>query len=84
MVLSNHFTSTHPDSWFTWQPILVRRDPDAVRSLVGRTYTVTRPGHVKERRVLTDAEFAAALTDEFALNLTTEEIATLVSVPVPH
>jgi N-hydroxyarylamine O-acetyltransferase len=83
VVLSNHFTSTHPDSWFTWQPILVRRDPDAVRSLIGRTYTITRPGHVKERRVLTDAEFAAALTTEFALNLTTDEIATLVAVPVP-
>ena len=83
VVLSNHFTSTHPDSWFTWQPILVRRDPEAVRSLVGRTYTITRPGHVKERRVLTDAEFAAALTDEFALKLTTDEIATLVSAPVP-
>jgi N-hydroxyarylamine O-acetyltransferase len=83
VVLSNHFTSTHPDSWFTWQPILVRRDPDAVRSLVGRTYTVTRPGHVKERRVLTDAEFAAALTDEFALKLTPAEIATLVAVPIP-
>jgi N-hydroxyarylamine O-acetyltransferase len=83
VVLSNHFTSTHPDSWFTWQPILVRRDPGAVRSLVGRTYTVTRPGHVKERRVLTDAEFAAALTDEFALKLTPAEIATLVAVPIP-
>jgi N-hydroxyarylamine O-acetyltransferase len=83
VVLSNHYTSTHPDSWFTWQPILVRRDPDAVRSLVGRTYTITRPGHVKERRVLTDAEFAAALTDEFALKLSTDEIATLVAAPVP-
>ena len=83
VVLSNHYTSTHPDSWFTWQPILVRRDPDAIRSLLGRTYTVTRPGHVKERRVLTDAEFAAALTAEFALNLTPEEIATLVSTPLP-
>jgi N-hydroxyarylamine O-acetyltransferase len=81
VILSNHYTSTHPDSWFTWQPILVRRDPDAVRSIVGRSYTITRPGHVKERRDLTDAEFAAALTDEFALKLTTDEIATLVAVP---
>jgi N-hydroxyarylamine O-acetyltransferase len=82
VVLSNHYTSTHPDSWFTWQPILVRRDPDAIRSIIGRSYSVIRPGHVKERRELTDAEFAAALTDEFALKLTTDEIATLVAVPV--
>jgi N-hydroxyarylamine O-acetyltransferase len=82
VVLSNHYTSTHPDSWFTWQPILVRRDPDAIRSIIGRSYTVTRPGHVKERRDLTDAEFAAALTGEFALKLTTDEIATLVAAPL--
>jgi len=83
VVLSNHYTSTHPDSWFTKLPILIRRDPDAIRSILGRSYSVVRPGHVKERRVLTDAEFAAALTDEFALKLTTDELATLVAVPLP-
>ncbi|HEX4088799.1 MAG TPA: arylamine N-acetyltransferase [Trebonia sp.] len=82
VVLSNYFTSTHPDSWFTWQPIIVRRDPDAVRSIVGRSHTIIRPGHVKERRTLTDAEFAAALTTEFALTLTPDEIATLTAAPV--
>jgi N-hydroxyarylamine O-acetyltransferase len=83
VVLSNHYTSTHPDSWFTSLPILIRRDPDAIRSILGRSYSIVRPGHVKERRVLTDAEFAAALTDEFALKLTTDELATLVAVPIP-
>jgi N-hydroxyarylamine O-acetyltransferase len=83
VVLSNHYTSTHPDSWFASLPILIRRDPDAIRSIVGRSYSIVRPGHVKERRVLTDAEFAAALTDEFALKLTTDELATLVAVPIP-
>jgi len=82
VVLSNHYTATHPDSWFTWQPILVRRDPDAIRSLIGRSYTLTRPGHAKERRVLTDAEFAAALTGEFGLTLSAREIAALVDAPV--
>ncbi len=81
MVVSNHYTSTHPDSWFTKLPILIRRDPDAIRSILGRSYSVVRPGHVKERRVLTDAEFAAALTDEFGLTLTPDEIATLVAAP---
>jgi N-hydroxyarylamine O-acetyltransferase len=81
VVLSNHYTSTHPDSWFTWQPMIVRRDPDAIRSILGRTYTVTRPGHVKERRELTDQEFAAALTTEFALALSPAELATLVAAP---
>ena len=79
VVMSNHFTSTHPQSWFTWQPIVVRRDPGAIVSLVGRGYTVTRPGHLKERRQLTDDEFAAALTDVFALTFTERELATLVA-----
>ena len=83
VVLSNHYTSTHPDSWFASVPILIRRDPDAIRSIIGRSHSIVRPGHVKVRRVLTDAEFAAALTDEFALKLTTDELATLVAVPVP-
>ena len=83
VVLSNHYTSTHPDSWFASLPILIRRDPDAIRSILGRSYSIVRPGHVKERRVLTDAEFASALTDEFALKLTTDELATLVAVPIP-
>jgi N-hydroxyarylamine O-acetyltransferase len=82
VVLSNHYTSTHPDSWFTWQPIIVRRDPDAIHSLVGRGYTIARPGYVKERRELTDAEFAAALTNEFGLTLTPDEIATVVAAPL--
>lgn len=81
VALSNHYTSTHPDSWFTRQPIIVRRDPDAIRSLLGRTYTVTAVGHVKQRRDLTDAEFAAALTGEFGLSLTPAEVDAAVAAP---
>jgi N-hydroxyarylamine O-acetyltransferase len=81
VVMSNHFTSTYPESWFTWQPIVVRREPGAICSLLGRVYTVTRPGHVKDRLTLTDAEFAAALSDVFGLSFTTQEVATLVAAP---
>jgi N-hydroxyarylamine O-acetyltransferase len=81
VVLSNHYTSTHPDSWFTWQPVLVKRDPDAIRSIVGRTYTVNKAGHEKTRGELTDKEFAAALTGEFALRLTNDEVDAMVKAP---
>jgi len=81
VVLSNHYTSTHPDSWFTWQPIIVRRDPDAIRSILGRTYTVTRADQTKTRSELTDKEFAAALTGEFGLRLTEDELDALVKAP---
>jgi N-hydroxyarylamine O-acetyltransferase len=81
VVLSNHYTSTHQDSWFTWQPIIVKRDPDAIRSINGRTYTVTHAGHTKTRGDLTDKEFAHALTDEFGLRLTADELDALVAAP---
>jgi len=84
VVLSNHYTSTHPDSWFTWQPVIVRRDPDAIRSILGRTYTVNDAGHTKTRRELTDKEFAAALTGEFGLRLTDDELAAAVDAPTGH
>ena len=81
VVMSNYYTSTHPDSWFTWQPVLVKRDPDAIRSILGRTYTVTKAGYEKSRSELTDKEFAAALTGEFALRLTDDEVDAMVKAP---
>jgi len=82
VALSNHYTSTHPDSWFTWQPVIVKRTPDAITSVLGRTYTVTRAGHVKTRGELTDKEFATALTGEFGLKLTGDELETLIKAPI--
>src|SRR3954454_1574227 len=73
IAMSNHFTSTYPDSWFTHVRIVARRDPDAIRSLLGRTYTITRPGHVKERRDLTDQEWATVVADDFGLAFSAEE-----------
>jgi len=81
VVMSNHFTATYPESWFTWQPIVARRYPDQVHALVGRMYTITTPGHVKNRRTLTDEEFAVALSEVFGLTFTDEELATLVAAP---
>jgi N-hydroxyarylamine O-acetyltransferase len=81
VLLSNHYTSTYQDSWFTWQPIIVKRDPDAIRSIVGRTYTVIHPGHTKTRGDLTDKEFAQALTGEFGLRLSADELDALVKAP---
>ncbi len=81
VMLSNHFTATYPESWFTWQPIVARRYPDAVHALVGRMYTITTPGHVKNRRTLTDEEFATSLSEVFGLTFTDEELATLVAAP---
>jgi N-hydroxyarylamine O-acetyltransferase len=79
VVMSNHFTSTYPESWFRHVPIVARRDPDAIRSLLGRTYTVTRPGHVKERRDLTGAEWARALAGDFGLTFSGADLERLAA-----
>lgn len=79
VVMANHYTSTHPDSWFTHTPVVVRRSPEAVTSLLGRTLTVTRPGHLKERRVLDDEEWASALRDLYGLSFPPEDMAALVA-----
>ncbi|MGH3166934.1 MAG: arylamine N-acetyltransferase family protein [Trebonia sp.] len=79
VVMANHYTSTHPDSWFTQTPVVVHRSPDAVTSLLGRTLTVTRPGHVKERRELDDTEWMSSLHEIFGLSFTPEEAARLVA-----
>lgn len=79
VVLSNHYTSTYPTSWFTHVPIVVRRDPDAIRSLLGRAYTVTTYGHKKDRRELSDSEWLDALSGIFALEFTPDEQARLLS-----
>jgi N-hydroxyarylamine O-acetyltransferase len=83
VVMSNHYTATYPESWFTQLPIVVRRDVGAIHSVLGRTHTITRPGHVKERRVLTDEEFTAALGDVFGLTFTDDELADLVRFRLP-
>jgi N-hydroxyarylamine O-acetyltransferase len=79
VAVSNHFTSTYPESWFTRAPVVVRRAPDAIYSLRGRTYTITRPGYVKERRDLPDGEWQAALSAIFGLSFTDAELRHLVS-----
>jgi N-hydroxyarylamine O-acetyltransferase len=79
VVMSNWYTSTYPESWFTHTPVVVRRDPDAIRSLVCRTLTVTRPGPVKERRDLSDDEWTSALRDVFGLTFTPQEQARLLA-----
>ena len=79
VVMANHYTSTHPDSWFTHTPVVVRRSSGAITSLLGRVLTVTRPGHVKERRELTDEEWASSLRDVFGLSFPPEDVAALVA-----
>jgi N-hydroxyarylamine O-acetyltransferase len=79
VVMANYYTSTHPDSWFTRVPVVVRREAGHVTSLLRRTLTVTRPGHVRERSDLNDEEWTSALHEIFGLDFTAEERKALVA-----
>jgi DNA-binding LacI/PurR family transcriptional regulator/arylamine N-acetyltransferase len=76
---ANYNTSTNPNSPFVQRPMVVRKDAASVRQLLGREYTVTRPGRPAERRQLTDDEFADLLRSEFGPGLTEAEVAALVA-----
>lgn len=71
--MANHFTSTHPSSPFTGQLIVMRKDADARRQLVGRRLTLTRADGSTHEQQLTNAEVADALHHDFGLPLTQQD-----------
>jgi N-hydroxyarylamine O-acetyltransferase len=77
IVMANHFTSTFPRSPFVGQAVVVRRDGEATRRLVGRRLSVTRPDGSTEERDLGDDEVAEALLEAFRLPLSPQELAAL-------
>jgi DNA-binding LacI/PurR family transcriptional regulator/arylamine N-acetyltransferase len=76
---ANYNTSTNPNSPFVQRPIVVRKDAASVRQLLGREYSIERPGQPAERRRLTDAEFAELLRSDFGPVLTEAEVSALVA-----
>jgi N-hydroxyarylamine O-acetyltransferase len=77
VVMANHFTSTFPRSPFVGQAVVVRRDGDVTRRLVGRRLSVTRPDGSTDERDLGDAEVAEVLLEIFRLPLSPQELAAL-------
>jgi N-hydroxyarylamine O-acetyltransferase len=76
--VANYNTATHPKSPFVQRAILVRKDETSVRRLLGREYTVLRPGQPTEQRQLTDQELAALLRAEFGGALSDSDVGALV------
>ena len=69
VLVANHFTSTHASSPFVGQVVVMRKDGDAVRRLLGRRLITARPDGSSDERVLTDAEITEALADDFRVPL---------------
>jgi N-hydroxyarylamine O-acetyltransferase len=76
--VANYNTATHPNSPFVQRAILVRKDETSVRRLLGREYTVLRPGQPTEQRQLTDQELAALLRAELGGALSDSDVDALV------
>jgi len=80
VVMANHFTSTFHRSPFVGRPVVARRDEDALRRLVGRTFTLERPDGSAEEREVGEDELGGLLRDVFAIPLTDGEVEQLTFV----
>lgn len=71
-VISNHFVSTHATSRFVNTLNAARIEGDRRLSLFNHEFTIRRPGHEAQRRVLSGpAEIRQVLEQEFQLRLPT-------------
>ncbi len=77
--VANYDTSTNPRSPFTQRCIVMRKNAGAVHSLIGREYSVERPGRPARRETLSDQDFASALRTEFGLRLEPAEVRMLTA-----
>jgi N-hydroxyarylamine O-acetyltransferase len=77
--VANYNTATNPHSPFVQRPILVRKDETSIRQLLGREYTVQRPGQPPDQRQLTAQEVAGVLRDELGSALSDTDVAALVA-----
>jgi N-hydroxyarylamine O-acetyltransferase len=68
---ANHYTSTHPKSFFTMAPFVIRHAPEAGyrHILRGREWTTRRGATIETRAVQTSTEAVAILAEHFGLDL---------------
>lgn len=76
--VANFNTANSPKSPFTRRVIVMHKDVEQVRSLIGRVFSVERPGEPTDRRQITGDELGGILRDEFGLRLSDPEIKTLL------
>ena len=81
---ANYNTATNPRSPFVQRPIVVRKDDTSVRTLLGREYTVERPGRPADRRQLTDEQFGEVLRAVFGPALSADELTALLATVEPR
>lgn len=77
MEMSNHWTSTRPDTRFTTLCIASVVQEDRFASLSDRQFTLSRNGASEVRQVETPAEYARVLDETFGITLGVAEAARL-------
>ena len=78
VVMSNHYTSTWPESPFVQRSIVIRKDNREVRELIGRTFRRVRPGEPLSERRLADHEVGPVLHD-LGIELDGPDLQTLIA-----
>lgn len=76
---ANFYTARSAKSPFTRRIIAMHKDAAQVRSLIGRVFSVERPGEPSDRRQITEDELGGILGDEFGLRFSDAEIKSLLS-----
>jgi N-hydroxyarylamine O-acetyltransferase len=77
---ANYYTSTHPDSPFTGQLVVMQRLSGEMRRLLNRDFSRGKPdGSASRMQHLSDEDFAQVLRDEFGLALPENEIRELAA-----
>lgn len=84
IVMSNHFTATHPSSPFAARPVAMRRETGVIRRLLGRELSLAHPDGSTTDRSLSDSDVEAALEHQFGLTLTRSELETVMAALPPH
>jgi N-hydroxyarylamine O-acetyltransferase len=67
--VANHYTATHPSSFFKMMGFVTMPTPSGRITLTGRHLKITENGKVTEREVTGEAEFSAFLSEQFGLDL---------------
>ncbi|MDR0937518.1 MAG: arylamine N-acetyltransferase [Oscillospiraceae bacterium] len=65
--IANHYTATHPASFFKTLPFITMPTPTGRITLTGRHLKISENGAITEREIFGDAEFSAYLSEHFGL-----------------
>jgi N-hydroxyarylamine O-acetyltransferase len=76
--VANFYTANSPRSPFTRRLIVMHKGATEMRSLIGRVFSIERPGEPTSRRPITDDELGEILRNEFSLSLSDLELKTLL------